>query len=56
MARIHQYAVDSGHLGNRKLFSDFRTLLISLAISFLPRGLIILLLYRFKADSLFDKI
>ena len=27
--------VDSGHLGCRKFFSDFRTSLISLAISFL---------------------
>ena len=39
-----------------QLFSDFRTSLISLAISFFPLGLIVLFLQMLIADSLFDKL
>ena len=44
------HAVDSSHLAYRKLIYDFRNSLISLAISSLPEGLLVLF-YKVIAGS-----
>ena len=50
------HAVDSDHLGYRKIFSGFKTSSVSLAISFIPRGMIVLFLHKRTAASLVDNI